>query len=157
MSFAPKKILVPLAVEQEDELALARDAVDAACDMAQAFGAELLFMHAAPPPVPIVGPDLSGETYRALRGVLEARVADAEQRLGEFEKQAAARGLRSSVIVRSDPDGVAQVVCHVAESEGADLIVLSSHGRKGVKRLLLGSAAERVAHLSHVPVMLLKH
>lgn len=157
MSFAPKKILVPLAVEQDDELALAREAVDAACDLAKAFDAELVFMHAAPPPVPIVGPDLSGETYRALKGVLEARVQEAEERLTEFEKQADARGLRSSMVVRSEPDGVAQVICRVAETEEVDLIVLSSHGRKGVKRLLLGSAAERVAHLAPAPVLLLKH
>lgn len=157
MSFSPKKILVPLALEHEDEIALARDALEAACDIARAFDAELVLLNAAPPPVPVVGPDLSGETYRALKGVLDARVADAERKLEEFAKTAEARGVRAATLVRSEPDSVAQVIVRVAEEEKADLIAISSHGRKGIRRLLLGSAAERVAHLAHVPVLLLKH
>lgn len=157
MSFAPKKILVPLGVEQEDELELAREAVDAGCDLARAFGAELLLLHAAPPPVPIVGPDLSGETYRALKSVLDARVEDAEKKLEELATVARERGVKVTTLVRSEPDNVAQVVSRVAQDEGVQLIAMSSHGRKGLRRLLLGSAAERVAHIAHVPVLLLKH
>lgn len=157
MSFSPKKILVPLGLEHDDELELAREAVDAACDIARSFDAELVLLHAAPPPVPVVGPDLSGETYRALKSVLDARVADAERKLDELAKLAEARGVRAATLVRSEPDSVAQVVVRIAEDEKVDLIAMSSHGRKGIKRLLLGSAAERVAHLAHVPVLLLKH
>lgn len=157
MSFRPKKILVPLGVEHEDELLLAREAVDAACDLAKAFDAEVVLLHAAPPPVPVVGPDLSGETYRALKSVLDARVDDAAQKLDELAKMAETRGVRAATLVQSEPDSVAQVICRVAESEKVDLITMSSHGRKGIKRLLLGSAAERVAHIAHVPVLLLKH
>ena len=40
---------------------------------------------------------------------------------------------------------------------GAGLIVMPSHGRTGMKRLLLGSVAERVTRLAHCPVMVLKH
>ncbi len=156
MSFAPKRILVPLAIEHEDELALAREAVDTACDIAKSFDAEIILLHAAAPPVPIVGPDLSGETYRALKSVLDARVEDAEAKLDELARIAAARGVRASTLVRSEADSVAQLICHVAEAERVDLITMSSHGRKGIKRLLLGSAAERVAHLAQVPVLLLK-
>lgn len=157
MSFAPKKILVPLALEQEDELELSREAVDAACDIARSFDAELVLVHASPPPIPIVGPDLSGETYRALKSVLDARVEDAAAKLEELAKVAEARGVRAATLVQSEPDSIAQVICHVAEREKADLIIMSSHGRKGIKRLLLGSAAERVAHIATVPVLLLKH
>lgn len=39
---------------------------------------------------------------------------------------------------------------------GAGLIVIPSHGRTGIKRLLLGSVAERVSRLSHCPVLVLK-
>jgi len=44
-----------------------------------------------------------------------------------------------------------------AEEIKAELIVLPSHGRTGIKRLLLGSVAERVCRLAHVPVLVLKH
>jgi nucleotide-binding universal stress UspA family protein len=43
-----------------------------------------------------------------------------------------------------------------AERLGADLIVISSHGRSGFKRLLLGSVVERVVRLAHCPVLVLR-
>ncbi len=43
-----------------------------------------------------------------------------------------------------------------AEKIETDLIIMPSHGRKGVSRFLLGSVAERVARLSHCPVLILK-
>ena len=44
-----------------------------------------------------------------------------------------------------------------ARDIGADLIVMPSHGRTGMTRLLLSSVAERVTRLAHCPVMVLKH
>lgn len=49
-----------------------------------------------------------------------------------------------------------QVVTDLATEVKADLIVIPSHGRTGVKRLLLGSVAERVARLAHCPVLVLR-
>ncbi len=43
-----------------------------------------------------------------------------------------------------------------AEEIKADLIIMPSHGRKGVSRFLIGSVAERVVRLSHCPVLILK-
>jgi nucleotide-binding universal stress UspA family protein len=43
-----------------------------------------------------------------------------------------------------------------AETVGADLIVMPSHGRTGLKRLTLGSVAERVVRLAHCPVLILR-
>jgi nucleotide-binding universal stress UspA family protein len=43
-----------------------------------------------------------------------------------------------------------------AEEAKADLIVISSHGRRGWQRLLIGSVAERVVRLAHCPVFVLK-
>ncbi|MCA9265802.1 MAG: universal stress protein [Planctomycetales bacterium] len=47
-------------------------------------------------------------------------------------------------------------IAAVAERVGAGLIVLPSHGRTGLKRLMLGSVAEGVVRLAHCPVMVLK-
>jgi nucleotide-binding universal stress UspA family protein len=44
-----------------------------------------------------------------------------------------------------------------AERIKADLIVVPSHGRTGLTRLLIGSVAERVVRLAHCPVLVLKH
>ena len=43
-----------------------------------------------------------------------------------------------------------------AERQKADLIVMPSHGRSGVSRLLIGSVAERVVRLAHCPVLVLR-
>jgi nucleotide-binding universal stress UspA family protein len=43
-----------------------------------------------------------------------------------------------------------------AEKIGADLIVMSSHGRRGVQRVLLGNVANEVANRSHVPVLIVR-
>jgi nucleotide-binding universal stress UspA family protein len=47
-------------------------------------------------------------------------------------------------------------ILHVANSRGCDLIVMASHGRRGVSRLVLGSHASRVLALSSVPVLICK-
>jgi nucleotide-binding universal stress UspA family protein len=47
-------------------------------------------------------------------------------------------------------------IANLAERKGAGMIVLSSHGRTGIKRLLIGSVAERVVRLAHCPVLVLR-
>ncbi len=47
-------------------------------------------------------------------------------------------------------------IADLAEEIGADLIVMPSHGRTGLKRLLIGSVAERVVRHSHCPVLILR-
>jgi len=47
-------------------------------------------------------------------------------------------------------------IAHYAKEIPADLIVLPSHGRRGLTRLLLGSVTDRVVHLAHCPVLVLK-
>ncbi len=61
-------------------------------------------------------------------------------------------GIQIGVTV-GDPS--TEIVDYAKEIE-ADLIVMPSHGRKGVSRFLLGSVAERVVRLSHCPVLILK-
>lgn len=71
-----------------------------------------------------------------------------EQKLGEMGYQ----GVQIEVKI-GDPS--TEIVDYAQEIE-ADLIVMPSHGRKGVSRFLLGSVAERVVRLSHCPVLILK-
>ena len=47
-------------------------------------------------------------------------------------------------------------IIFVADEVGADLIIMGSHGRTGVKRLLLGSVAHAVLTESHIPVLIVK-
>jgi nucleotide-binding universal stress UspA family protein len=47
-------------------------------------------------------------------------------------------------------------IASIAQKLGAELIVLPSHGRTGISRLLIGSVAERVVRLAHCPVLVLR-
>jgi len=47
-------------------------------------------------------------------------------------------------------------IANLAEEINADVIVIPSHGRTGLKRILLGSVAERVVRLAHCPVLVLR-
>jgi len=74
----------------------------------------------------------------------------------------AATGLRHEGItvecslVESKGERVSSLIVQQAESSLADIIVLGTHGRRGMNRVLLGSDAEQVARLAPVPVMLVR-
>jgi len=51
---------------------------------------------------------------------------------------------------------VSDAIIATAKKQKADLIVMASHGRKGIKRLLLGSETQQVLTHSHIPVLVLR-
>jgi nucleotide-binding universal stress UspA family protein len=114
-----------------DETDASMRAVREAVALARHAGGEVLFVH--------VGAFPGSE--EAL-----ARAAGIAQRHGV--KQTTAR-------VAAD-GGVGPTIVREAERWGADLIVAGTHGREGVKRLLLGSVAEAVARAAEVPVLLVR-
>jgi len=70
-------------------------------------------------------------------------------------KSTAAKGLTvKAVTVKSDL--VSEAIIAAAKKHKCDLIVMASHGRKGVKRLLLGSETQQVLTHSHIPVLVLR-
>ena len=58
--------------------------------------------------------------------------------------------------VQVTPGTPATDICRLAKDNGASLIVLSSHGRSGVKHFLLGSVAERVVRHAPCPVLVMR-
>ena len=61
-----------------------------------------------------------------------------------------------TVLLESKGDRVSELIAKQAEASQCDLVVLGTHGRRGVDRLLLGSDAEQVARIAPVPVMLVR-
>jgi nucleotide-binding universal stress UspA family protein len=51
---------------------------------------------------------------------------------------------------------VSDAIIAAAKKQKCDLIVMASHGRRGVKRLLLGSETQQVLTHSHIPVLVLR-
>lgn len=118
----------------------------AACDLARNYDARLVVLHAFGPVVPvgaegvILSPDLD-----ELRAIARAEL-DAVRPANPT--------VRVERVVREGPS--TQVVLEAAKEFGADLIVMGTHGRTGVRRLVLGSVTEEVLRQARCPVLTVK-
>jgi nucleotide-binding universal stress UspA family protein len=86
-------------------------------------------------------------------------VIDPQQRIEQMEKALKQRlaaanyaGVQITVLLGEPAHGIASF----AQDKAAELIVIPSHGRTGLTRLLIGSVAERVVRLAHCPVLVLR-
>jgi len=91
-----------------------------------------------------------GMSFEALDN--EARRRDVQRAFRERLKGSRFAGV--DLCVRLGDAG--HEIASYAEQLGAELIVMPSHGRTGLKRLLLGSVAEKIVRLAHCPVLILK-
>jgi nucleotide-binding universal stress UspA family protein len=152
-------ILVPLDGSERAETALPH-----AVALARRFAARVVLYRAVEPPGPIVPPGVVGpapalpmepppmldtvqlaEEARALAGEYLDAQAGALKRLG----------VPVTAVVGEAGD-VAEQILETARGEEIDLIVMSTHGRTGLDRLLFGSVAENVVRHSPVPVLLIR-
>lgn len=114
--------------------------------MARLLGADLIIVHVVEDI--IVGPEVP---VADLERVYEAQVAWAERELAARAAEGRAAGIetRTEVLRGSTPDAIVRA----AEAHGASLVVVGTHGRGGVRRLLLGSVAERIVRIAPCPVL----
>ncbi|MCA9507665.1 MAG: universal stress protein [Myxococcales bacterium] len=157
MSFAPKHIMVPVAVDPDDDFMLAEHAVFAACDIAEKFTSKITLLHLAPVVDPSIGAslDVSGKIYHSFMLVLQARIDRGRLKLKELEHYAQQRGINVEGRVIDSIERTADVILETAEELNVDLLVLGSHGRSGLSRMLFGSVAETVSKKAYMPVLLL--
>lgn len=148
-----RKILV--ATDGSD---LSAKAVSAAIDFAALAKAELVAVTVVPQHARehIVEDAPPLRLARAKDSQLEAEwLVDGEQRVSAVKAQAEARGIRcSTMTVRSDL--VAEALIETARHQHCELIVMASHGYRGIKRVLLGSETQHVLTHSHIPVLVLR-
>ncbi|WCM91845.1 universal stress protein [Acidovorax sp. NCPPB 2350] len=81
--------------------------------------------------------------------------AQAQGLVDGIKQQGAAQGVKVKAVVAKS-DLVAEAIIAAAAKHQCDLIVMASHGRKGLKRLLLGSETQHVLTHSQVPVLVLR-
>ena len=140
-----KKILAPIAFDQAES-----DSLDYAVRLANQVGAAVCVLNVYPIPQ-YSFPDGTIITSAQLAAQLSET---AQKHLDEAVKTRQGRGVElSSVLVTGNPW---EEIVRVAKSENADLVVMGTHGRRGMSRALLGSVAEQVLRTSTVPVLVVR-
>lgn len=78
--------------------------------------------------------------------------------LDEAREQAVREGVAADVVLNEIYGGrLADLVVEQALAWPADLVVLGTHGRRGIGRFLMGSDAEQIVHIAPVPVLLVRN
>lgn len=134
---------------------LSRKAVSSAIALAGLCGAELVVLKVvARYPVTYFEGGMAIQVGEIER--IERQWGDAAQAVVDaVKKTAMAKGVKTkAVTVKSDL--VSDAVIATAKKLKCDLIVMASHGRRGIKRLLLGSETQLVLTHSHIPVLVLR-
>ena len=138
-----KHILLPV-----DGSSTASLAVTKALSMAKAFGSKVTALYVLDPyPFASAGPDFAFGQAQYLSAVN----TEAEQALKEVANAFAAE------TVTVDAYAVWKGIIDTSDEVGADVIVMGSHGRRGVEKLMLGSVAQRVVSHAHNSVLIVHH
>jgi nucleotide-binding universal stress UspA family protein len=82
--------------------------------------------------------------------------AEAQRVVDAVKAKADSRGVRSTLAVVMKSELVAEAIIEAARVHHSELIVMASHGRRGLKRLLMGSETLQVLTHSHTPVLVLR-
>lgn len=140
-SLSIRRILVP-----HDFSDTANRALEYALDLAETFGAKVTVMHAYEIPVygfpegPVLTAEMAGQIEAAARTAIEA-----------IAKRSKRPGIEADFALRQGPAW--SEIQAAAKEIKADMVVIGSHGRRGLSRALLGSVAEKVVRTAPCPVL----
>ena len=136
-----KKVLCPLNFSNN---ALA--ALDYAVDLARQNDGQLILLHVVDNPLA----DQYGPTAQNFYAEVEHALEKSKQMLAEVVRTRAANVPCETIAKRGNPY---EEIIDLANAQQADLIVMSTHGRTGPQRLLIGSVAEKVVRTAPCPVL----
>jgi nucleotide-binding universal stress UspA family protein len=142
-----KRMLIPT-----DLSPAALHALEYAVDLAKPFDAELVLLFVLESlfyPLP----DYDGAQSAAMAEAFAEQRRIAQRAMARLEKRYAKRGTKLRTLLQSGRP--AEAIVDTAKRTRADLVVMATHGRTGVSRLLLGSVAERVVRTAPCPVLTL--
>jgi nucleotide-binding universal stress UspA family protein len=144
-----ERILVPYDGSPTSDEALAE-----AVQLAKLCSSRLRLIHVVDPLLYITGFEV-GAVYA--NEILPGLLAAGEELLRKARDPIEAQGLVvESEVIQSSGERVARIIVEQTELWNADLVVIGTHGRRGVDRVLMGSDAELVARTSPVPVLLVR-
>ena len=139
-----KHILLPVDGSRTSTLA-----VEKTSDLAKALGSKVTAVYVLDPyPFASAGPDFAFGQAQYMSAITK----EATEVLDQVKAMFAAKGLAVDVMT-VDAYAVWKGIIDQAQKLGADMIVMGSHGRHGVEKLMLGSVAQRV--VSHAPMSVL--
>ncbi len=143
----PRRILVPL-----DGSPLAEAVLGPAGDLAKSLGAEVVLVQVVKPIVPSTDPlfptgfnDQFTDLWRQ----------EAEDYLGDVSERLREQGIRATSAAATGYS-VAETLVDLATEESGTLIAIATHGRGGLRRLMIGSVADKLIRTSHVPVLVVR-
>lgn len=138
------RILVPTDFSENGRKSLAY-----AIAMAKQFGATLTLLHVVQ--VNYAYGEMGAIDYAALERDLRT---GSKKQLEALVAECGAAGVKATALVREGSP--ARAIAEVADSEEADLIVISTHGYTGLKHVLMGSIAEAVVRYAPCPVLVVR-
>lgn len=141
-----KTILVPVDFSRFSDHAL-----DYAIAFAKDFGAEIHLLKVA---APVSMPQYLEELVSSHAELFSVEADDSVARLGELKERCRASGVKVEAHLASGE--VSETIAATAESIGADLIIMGTHGRTGLTHALLGSVAEKTLKSAKCPVLTVK-
>jgi nucleotide-binding universal stress UspA family protein len=150
------KILLPV-----DDLESAGLAISNAKEIVGSSGTEVILFHVVSPENPLVmhdehigGVQAAADVYEAAQYDETKHVADQSETMQAAAEEISATGINatSQVVVGSAPAEIAKA----AIDQSVDLVIISTHARRGVSRAFLGSVADEVMKELEVPVMVVR-
>jgi len=120
-------------------------ATERAIAFAQSYGGELKVVSVV---------DVPSEFYAEAPQAVEELVRKAKGFVADIKKQAEASGVKAETFVGESE--AFEAITKLAKDQAADMIVIGSHGRTGLRRLLMGSVAEKVIGYAPCPVLVVK-
>ncbi len=147
--FAPKKILVP-----SDFSEFSDNAINEAADIAEKYGSKMILLHVISPEV-----QQCADQYCMSADLVEqyesASIKHSREALEKRAKAVAeSRGIDVSFDVQRGY--TSDIILDEQKRLNADLIVIASHGRTGLKKYLMGSVADKVVRSAECPVIVIK-
>jgi nucleotide-binding universal stress UspA family protein len=149
MSTSYRRILVPI-----DGSSTATRGLDEAIGLCRATGGSIRVLHVMDDLVFVSGFE-SGASYA--KNVVPQLRKRSEELLEAGRKRVEAAGVAvDKVLIECFARRTSEIVCEQAIAWQADLIVVGTHGRRGMRRMMLGSDAEQIVREAPVPVLVVR-
>ena len=139
-----------------DDSTTSEKALDKAIQIAKALGAELCIANAIDEG-PLTQHGMGLGSYIDVDKVKQEMRADHAALLDKAEARAVAAGIKAEKkLIESTSKRVAEMISEAAGQWKADLIVVGTHGRRGVERMLVGSVAENLVRIATTSLLLVR-